>query len=98
MAFQIDVFLLVFFLILSLAWLWRHGWLPRQPSHFKTGAVRTPLHRLLKPRTPLDCPACRLASTPSSGVRPARTPVRPSRAAKSRRGPPTHGNADGVAL
>ncbi len=77
MAFQIDVFLLVFFLILSLAWLWRHGWLPRQPSHFKTGAVRTPLHRLLKPRTPLDCPACRLASTPSSGVRPASTPVRP---------------------
>ena len=32
MAFQIDVFLLMFFLILTLAWLWRHGWLPLQPS------------------------------------------------------------------
>ncbi len=32
MAFQIDVFLLMFFLILPLAWLWHHGWLPLQPS------------------------------------------------------------------
>ena len=93
MAFQIDVFLLMFFLILTLAWLWRHGWLPLQPSHFKTGAVRTTVHRLLKPRTPDDCPVCRLATTPSLGVGSAPGPVRPWREVKSRRGarhPDTH--------
>jgi hypothetical protein len=56
MTIQIDVFLLVFFLTFSLALLWRHSWPPYQPSHFKAGAVRTTVHRLLKPRTPDDCP------------------------------------------
>jgi hypothetical protein len=37
------------------------------------------VHRLLKPRSPLDCPACRLASTLSSVVKPAPPPVRPWR-------------------
>jgi hypothetical protein len=86
MAFQIDVFLLMFFLILTLAWLWRHGWLPLQPSHFKTGAVRTTVHRLLKPRGPNDCPACRLASTPSSSGGPTPAPVRRWSEVKSRPG------------
>ncbi len=86
MALQIYVFLLMFFLILTLAWLWRHGWLPLQPSHFKTGAVCTTVHRLLKPRTPDDCPVFRLATTPSLGVGPAPGPVRPWREVKSRRG------------
>jgi hypothetical protein len=86
MAFQFDVFLLIFFLILSLAWFWRHGWLPLQPSYFKTGAVRTTVHRLLKPRTPDDCPLCHLASTPSLGAGPVPGPIRPWREVKSRRG------------
>jgi hypothetical protein len=36
-----QVFLLVFFLLLSLALLWRLGWLHLQPSHSKAGVVRT---------------------------------------------------------
>jgi hypothetical protein len=88
MTFQIYVFLLVFFLILSLALLWRHCWLPRQPSPSKAGTVRTTVQRLLKPRTPLDCPSCRLASTPSPSVRSAPRLVRPWSEVKSRRGAP----------
>jgi hypothetical protein len=95
MAFQIDVFLLMFFLILPLAWLWRHGWLPLQPLHFKTETMRTTVHRLLKPRTPDDCPVCRLASTPASAGGPA--PVRPWREVKSRRGAPKRVNTQGYA-
>ena len=88
MAFQIDVFLLMFFLILTLAWLWRHGWPPLQPLHFKTETVRTTVHRLLSPRTPDDCPVCRLASTASSGGSPAPGLVRRlSRGEKSPRSP-----------
>jgi hypothetical protein len=88
MAFQIDVFLLMFFLILTLAWLWRHGWLHLQPSRFTTGHVRTTMHRLLKPRTPDDCSACRLASTPASAGGPTPAPIRPWREVKSGRGAP----------
>jgi IS1 family transposase len=88
MTFQIYVFLLVFFLILSLALLWRHCWLPRQPSASKAGTARTTVQRLLKPRTPLDCPSCRLASTPSPSVRSAPRLVRPWSEVKSRRGAP----------
>jgi transposase-like protein len=97
MAFQIDVFLLMFFLILPLAWLWRHGWLPLQGIHFKTETVRTTVHRLLKPRTPDDCPVCRLASTASSGGGPAPGIVRPWCEVKSRRGAPKRINTEGYA-
>jgi hypothetical protein len=54
-------------------------------------------HRLLKPRSPDDCPACRLASTASSGVEPASAPVRPWREVKSRRGAPKRVNTEGFA-
>jgi len=97
MAFQFDVFLLIFFLILSLAWFWRHGWLPLQPSHFKTGAVRTTVHRLLKPRTPDDCPLWHLTSTPSLGAGPVPGPIRPWREVKSRRGAPKRIDTEGFA-
>jgi len=43
----------------------------------KTGAQRIPVQRLLKPRSPDDCSACRLASTPSTAVRPASAEVSP---------------------
>jgi hypothetical protein len=59
--------------------------------------MRSTLHRLLKPRTPDDCPACRLASTGSSGGGPAPTPVRPWREVKSRRGAPKRVNTEGFA-
>ncbi len=41
MAFQIVVFLHIFFLILTLAWLWRHGRLALLSSLFKSGVART---------------------------------------------------------
>ncbi len=55
------------------------------------------LHRLLKPLCPVDCPACRLASTASSSAEPALAPVRPWREVKSRRGAPKHVNTAGFA-
>jgi transposase-like protein len=86
MTVQIFLFLLVSFLVLlSLALLWRLDWLSVQPSHSQARSRCTPLHRLLKPRTPLDCPLCRIFS---SGVRPAPAPVIPWREVKSRRGAP----------
>jgi IS1 family transposase len=53
--------------------------------------------RLLKPRCPDDCPACRLASTPLSGGGPAPAPMRPWREVKSRRGAPKRINTEGFA-
>jgi hypothetical protein len=50
-----------------LSLLWRLGWLSLQPFHAQAGKRRPLVHRLLKPRTPLDCPICRLCS---SAVRP----------------------------
>src|SRR5215470_14689877 len=73
MALHVLLFLLVFFLIPFLVLLWRFYWPPLQPSHFKAGAVRTTVCRLLKPRTPLDCPSCRLSCSSSQGVRSSPT-------------------------
>jgi hypothetical protein len=97
MAFHIFLFLLMICLLLTLALLWRLGWLHLQPSHSAVASRRSPVHRLLKPRSPLDCPACRLASPASSGVEPASAPVRPWREVKSRRGAPKRVNTAGFA-
>jgi hypothetical protein len=94
MAIQVFVFLLAFFLILSLALVCRLCWLSLQPSHSQAGSRRAMVHRLLKPRTPLDCPLCRLCS---SDVRPASGPVRPWCEVKSRRGAPKRVNTAGFA-
>ena len=59
--------------------------------------MRTGLHRLLKPRRPDDCPACRLASPASSVVGPVPVPVRPWSEVKSRRGAPKRVNTEGFA-
>jgi IS1 family transposase len=96
MAFHMFVFLLVVCL-LCLALLWRLDWLHLRPSSSRGGANRSTLHRLLKPRSPDDCPACRLASTPASGGGLASTPVRPWREVKSRRGAPKRVNSEGYA-
>ena len=77
MALHVFVFLLVVCLLLSLARLGRLDWFPLRPSSSRGGAKRTTLHRLLKPRCPDDCPACRLVSTASSGVEPAPADVAP---------------------
>ncbi len=92
MALQVVLFLLVF-LLFSLALLWRLCWL-HHLSHPQAGKRRTLVHRLLKPRTPLDCPICRLCS---SKVRPSSAPVRPWSEVKSRRGAPKRIHTAGFA-
>jgi transposase-like protein len=95
MALHVFVFSLVVCLLLSLALLWRLCWVHLRPSSSRGRAKRTTLHRLLKPRCPDDCLACRLASTASSDGEPA--PVRPWREVKSRRGAPRRVNTEGFA-
>jgi len=92
MAFHVFVFLLSVCLLLSLELLWRLCWHQLPPSHSQAGKRRTLVHRLLKPRSPDDCPACRFASTPASGGEQAPAPVRPWREVKSRRGAPKRVN------
>jgi transposase-like protein len=88
--------LLVPLLMLALVWLSQrsrshHGSFPSQ------AARRSLLPRRLKPRSPLDCPACCLASSPSSPGEPAPAPVRPWREIKSRRGAPKRVKTEGFA-
>jgi transposase-like protein len=93
----LHLFLLVVCLILSLALLWRLCWLHLQPSHSQGEAIHSTTQRLLKPRTPLDCPTCRLSCTHSSVVGPTPAPVRPWREVKSRRGAPKRIDTEGFA-
>jgi transposase-like protein len=88
MALHMFVFLLVVCLLLMLALMWRLDWFPFRPFATRGGVKRRTLPRLLKPRSPDDCPACRLACTPSPSVRSASAPVRPWSEVKSRRGAP----------
>src|SRR5215472_5759103 len=97
MALHVSLFLLVVCLLLILGLLWRHDWFHFQPFHSRGKAKRTTLHRLLKPRSPDDCPACRLTSTASSGGEAAPGPVRPWREVKSRRGAPKRIPTEGFA-
>ena len=55
------------------------------------------LERLLKPRTPDDCPACRQQLVLPPAARPPAPPVRPWREVKSRRGAPKRIATDGFA-
>ena len=96
MGLHVFLFLLVFYL-LFLALLWRLDWLHLRPSHSPGRAKRSMLHRLLKPRRPGDCPACRLASTPLLGGGSAPASVRLWREVKSRRGAPKRVNTEGYA-
>jgi len=97
MGLHVFLFVFVFFLLLFLALLWRLDWLHLRPSHSRGGAKRIRLPRLLRPRTPLDCPSCHLSCTPSPGVRSAPALVRPWREVKSRRGAPKRVNTEGFA-
>src|SRR5262245_22494244 len=73
MGFHVFLFQLVVYLLFCLALLWRLCWLPLRPSHSRGGPIRSTAQRLLKPRTPLDCPACRFscAHASSGGPTPA---------------------------
>ena len=97
MSVHVYVFLLVICLLLSLVLLLRLCSLPLQLSYSRGGAIHSTAQRLLKPRSPHDCPACRLSSTHSSVVGPAPAPVRPWREVKSRRGAPKRVNTEGFA-
>jgi transposase-like protein len=95
---NLYVFLLVYFLIFSLALLCALCWPHPGPAQSRAAAkMRTRLQRLLKPRCPHDCPACRLASPLSSGGGSAPLPVRPWCEVKSRRGAPKHIDTQGFA-
>jgi transposase-like protein/IS1 family transposase len=94
MVFHVFLFLLVVLLLLSLALLGRLFWPHLQRSYAQAGGRRALVHRLLKPRTPLDCPLCRLSS---SNERPASAPVHPWREMKSRRGAPKRIDTQGFA-
>jgi IS1 family transposase/transposase-like protein len=97
MAFHVFVFLLLFCLILSLAWLCHLYVLHHDLACARVRAGHPVIHRLLKPRNPVDCPACRLASTASSGRGPAPGPVRPWSEVKSQRGAPKRIPTEGFA-
>ena len=97
MAFHVFLFLPVFFLPLFLTLLWRHCWFHLQPSHSQADRRRTLVQRLLKPRSPDDCPVCRLASTGASSGGPVPALVRPWREVKSRRGAPKRIHTEGFA-
>src|SRR5260221_14124441 len=94
MTFHVFLFLLVCFFLLSLALLCRLSWPHLQLSHAPAGSRRALVHRLLKHRTPLDCPLCRL---PSPGVKPASPPIRPWSEVKTRLGAPKRVNTEGCA-
>jgi hypothetical protein len=81
MVLHVFVSLLVVCLFLSLALLCHLECLSLQPSSAGGGIKRSKLPRLLKPRCPDDCPACRLASLASTGGEPA-----PARVASLARG------------
>jgi hypothetical protein len=86
MTLHVILLLLLCFLIFSLARLCSLCWPHHCPTHPAAAARHTLLQRLLKPRSPGDCPTCRLSCILSSIVGLA--PVRPWYEVKSRRGAP----------
>jgi transposase-like protein len=92
----------VFFLLLLCALLFSLTRLcflcwPHQNLAKLATAKCTRRERRLKPRSPDDCPACRLASPASSGAIPASASVQPWGEVKSRRGAPKHIPTEGFA-
>src|SRR5215467_8083465 len=71
MSVHVFVFLLVVCLLLSLALLYCLDSFPLRPFASKGAAKGPTVQRLLKPRSPADCPACHSSSTISAGVGPA---------------------------
>jgi len=67
MTFHFLLLLLSFSFYLCLAWLWHLDWAHHGLPHLAAKTAHPMVPCLLKARTPLDCPACRLDSTASSG-------------------------------
>jgi transposase-like protein len=85
------------FLMLYLARLCLLYWYHICPARLRTATRNTAVQRLLKPRSPDDCPACRLASSLSPVKGPATPPLRPWSEIKSRRGAPKRISTQGFA-
>ena len=88
--------LLVCLLMLAGVWLSQRSRSHRDPFPSQA-AQRSFLPRRIKPRSPLDCPICCLASSSSSSGEPALASVRPWREIKSRRGAPKRVKTEGFA-
>lgn len=92
-----HVFLSLLLSLLLLAMVWFCQWYRFHHSSFQAKVARRALlPRALKPRSPLDCPACCDSSSCSSTQRPL-SPVRPWREVKSRRGAPKQVKTEGFA-
>jgi hypothetical protein len=74
-----------------LAWSWQCHQQPRSPQAAGTAGMA----RLLKPRTPDDCPVCRQQDPVRAADTPLRPATRPWREQKSRRGAPKRSNTQG---
>jgi transposase-like protein/IS1 family transposase len=96
MTLHVFLLLLLFVLMFSLVRLYTLCW-PRHGPAQSAAAKRAQIHRLLKPRSPHDCPICRLSYAHSSVVEPLPPTVRPWREVKSRRGAPKRVNTEGFA-
>ncbi len=75
-------------LVLSIFVLWLVWHWTQQRLHHQMATLTAARERLLKPRTPADCPACRQERATSVERPPTRVPVTPWRARKSQRGAP----------
>ena len=83
---------LIVVLVLCILWLVARWHVSRR---LQPPASKETLQRLLKPRTPDDCPACRRRHVRPSSTPAPRSPVRPWREFKSRRGAPKRIVTDG---
>src|SRR5262245_56345029 len=85
-----------FLFVVVLVWLTR---IRRYHQHRWThhASLTATVQRLLKPRTPDDCPACRQQATAPTEPWPVRPSVRPWREMKSRRGAPKRIDTQGFA-
>jgi len=91
----IDSWGLVLLLLVLLAWrIWMRWWC--QPGQDRPAAAAQ-LQRLLKPRTPHDCPACRQAPAAPVDRLPLHPSITPWREIKSRRGAPKRIDTTGFA-
>jgi transposase-like protein len=77
-----------FSLVLSILLLWLLWHWPQLWPHFQTTTVAAAHQRLLKPRTPDDCPTCRQTRAAAADYPSTHIPVIPWRERKSRRGAP----------
>jgi len=96
MLLHVFLSLLMSLFILAVVWLCHRYRLHHGPAHGKGGG-RSLLPRRLKPRTPLDCPACCLSASRSSSGRFEPVSVRPWQEVKSRRGAPKRVKTAGFA-